>query len=511
MPAPANDNFQNATVLPNTQSGSVTSNNREATAQPNEPDGGGGHSVWFKFTPPISGEYYFTTRNSVADGGTLATNYDTIVSAFTSRNGAPSGADADEPQTNDAYAGWSKESFVHKSLGAGQDYFIRVDGPTTGDFKLRWGRFYNRFLHRGCYIRKNTDGLRLMGCARLVSINAENIVGFGAFQEAFYWIRYCSGAFRYDIEHSQTDWVTVAKGGGFDGVLFGGFWFVQIEYGAPNNQRAGQPFIGVGQAQYATEHEAEVAARCAAVVVDHKGGDIDVHFIDRKYTDNLEGTSRPAFSCFLIVPKFIVERQGATNPLINSPGVAGDNNVFFGFRMVSSIPIPAVTFTVLAGGGISVGSFIVTAFARRQAKNVGALSYTLSQSGNSLIKPKVRITVGSLLVGDFQFDLTPTLTAINPIIALQSINGPTNHWRAQFRINNDGESPTLRKFKIARHASSINITSIVAPPFAQIIGKGVIQFSMDFFTGGDGVCKLVLQGSDDVNQFPLLEYNFTVP
>ncbi len=49
--APANDNFANAIELPGTSNGTPTGNNRNATAELNEPaflDGYTGKSVWWK-------------------------------------------------------------------------------------------------------------------------------------------------------------------------------------------------------------------------------------------------------------------------------------------------------------------------------------------------------------------------------------------------------------------------------------------------------------------------------
>src|SRR5262249_30311518 len=75
-PPPAQDNFNNAQVLPGSI-GTVSATTRGATAEPSEPDPG--NSIWFRWTPYTNGAVTFRTGGSAIDtllciysGNTLA-------------------------------------------------------------------------------------------------------------------------------------------------------------------------------------------------------------------------------------------------------------------------------------------------------------------------------------------------------------------------------------------------------------------------------------------------------
>ena len=126
---PGNDNFADAQLLAGT-SGTVNSNNADATAETNEPNHYGltaaEVSVWYRWTAPSSGNYYFST---------LGSDFDTVMAAYT-------GGTLDaltQIASNDQYN--SDTSQISFSATANTVYFIAVDGyyGDVGDVTLSWG------------------------------------------------------------------------------------------------------------------------------------------------------------------------------------------------------------------------------------------------------------------------------------------------------------------------------------------------------------------------------------
>ena len=70
-PAPANDNFADAEVLPSTSSGTATGDARGATLEPGEPPSG--PTIWYSWTAPADGTYKFDTVGS---------NFDTFLAVY---------------------------------------------------------------------------------------------------------------------------------------------------------------------------------------------------------------------------------------------------------------------------------------------------------------------------------------------------------------------------------------------------------------------------------------------
>ena len=129
---PANDNFANAINLPG-QSGSTTGTNVAATLQAGEPApfaGTGTHTVWWKWTAPVSGPVTFDTTGS---------NFDTVLTAYT---GSAVNAltliagndDIDNPNSN-------LQSRITFAAQSGLTYYVRVDGfapADAGSIALGW-------------------------------------------------------------------------------------------------------------------------------------------------------------------------------------------------------------------------------------------------------------------------------------------------------------------------------------------------------------------------------------
>lgn len=127
---PANDNFASAQVLTGA-SGDVTGSNVGATKEPGEPDHAGipgGHSVWYRWTPPASGQYFFD-----ADG----TSFPGLLAVY-------SGSSVDQLTVITAVS----NNWLHATAWfvAGASYSIALDGAggATGSLALHWGQDTSR-------------------------------------------------------------------------------------------------------------------------------------------------------------------------------------------------------------------------------------------------------------------------------------------------------------------------------------------------------------------------------
>jgi hypothetical protein len=124
--APANDNFNSATIIHGTSVGLPSNNNWGARRELNEPihpDGYGGRSVWYTWTAPTNAEH--AVRVDIA--GDLD---HTLLAIF-------KGASVSQLTTvaHNSGAISASTSFIAEP---GQKYFIRVEGRMggTGDFAL---------------------------------------------------------------------------------------------------------------------------------------------------------------------------------------------------------------------------------------------------------------------------------------------------------------------------------------------------------------------------------------
>ncbi|MGI8565706.1 MAG: NF038122 family metalloprotease [Pyrinomonadaceae bacterium] len=132
-PAPANDNFANATQI-NGGSGTIAGTNVSATKEPGEPsnipDTSGGKSVWYRWQSPASGTAVIDTVGSGFDT-TLAVYRGSSVAALSL---VPNGAN------DDIILGEELQSRVTFSVTAGEIYHIVVDGfdGDFGNITLNW-------------------------------------------------------------------------------------------------------------------------------------------------------------------------------------------------------------------------------------------------------------------------------------------------------------------------------------------------------------------------------------
>jgi subtilisin family serine protease/outer membrane protein assembly factor BamB len=128
---PSNDNFANAQVEPGNP-GTGTFSDRGVTlygtaeaGEPNPTGVGGGHSVWYKWTAPATGQYQLAAYSSTLD----------MVAAVYSGSTLPGltllGANNNE-------SGLNTDSLVTFSASAGLTYFFQIDnvGATGGNFTV---------------------------------------------------------------------------------------------------------------------------------------------------------------------------------------------------------------------------------------------------------------------------------------------------------------------------------------------------------------------------------------
>ena len=133
-PAPVNDNFADAQVLPSTSSGTATGEVGGETIEPGEPIGFGFGTIWYSWTAPADGTYKFDTVGS---------NFDTLLAVY-----AGSSLDTlDVVQLNDddPDRGCCSSWVPIPTTTAGTTYSIAVsnleggdDALVSGALVLRW-------------------------------------------------------------------------------------------------------------------------------------------------------------------------------------------------------------------------------------------------------------------------------------------------------------------------------------------------------------------------------------
>ena len=157
MPAPANDNFANATAIGGV-SGSATGSNVGATVESGEPKElaedptsssalnpaltvNPQHTVWWAWTCPATGSYQFETAGT---DGTNFTNFASVLQAFT---GSAVNALTETPymmnQSIGIGNGFQFGAMVAFNAVAGTVYYLRVDGRngTVGSVFLQWATY----------------------------------------------------------------------------------------------------------------------------------------------------------------------------------------------------------------------------------------------------------------------------------------------------------------------------------------------------------------------------------
>ncbi len=142
--APSNDNFVNAQLVSNS-GGIINTNNLGASKEPGELNHAGdpgGHSLWYKLQPSVSGSYTFTTFSSL---------FNTVLGVYT---GPSLNTLTTIASNNDDFSSHGLFSTLKFQATAGTTYYIAVDGQlvdvpsvlpfggphgSTGDLILSYG------------------------------------------------------------------------------------------------------------------------------------------------------------------------------------------------------------------------------------------------------------------------------------------------------------------------------------------------------------------------------------
>jgi hypothetical protein len=138
--APANDNFVDAAVITG-DTGTTDGSNVAATAEAGEPDyvnvtspQAACRSVWYQWTAPADGEYYFNTFGSDFDT-ILAVYTGTVVNSLTPVNDNDDYVDVGPPVVS------REQSRLSFPATAGTTYHLAVDGweCAQGNIVMNWG------------------------------------------------------------------------------------------------------------------------------------------------------------------------------------------------------------------------------------------------------------------------------------------------------------------------------------------------------------------------------------
>ena len=123
---PLNDLFANAIELTGV-GGVETANNTFATKEPGEPSHAaneGGHSLWYRWQAPSSGDLILSTEGSVNTNGPVPEVLDTLLALYI----GSSVTNLQEIASNDDASPGSGYSRVSQHVSANQVYYIAVDG-----------------------------------------------------------------------------------------------------------------------------------------------------------------------------------------------------------------------------------------------------------------------------------------------------------------------------------------------------------------------------------------------
>ena len=222
MPAPSNDNWANATVVSGT-SGSQTGTNVSATTESGEP----GHynyspfpnypvartiigpfaTVWYSWTCPTTGDYYFSTRDL---SGANRTNYKSTIEAYTgSAVNSLTRVTYLLDQASGEGFGLSNFASIAFTAAAGTTYYIQVDGRAAGEegnIYLTWGA-YTSLRFGGCAScgPDLIPGEICVGTLNIADVTVDSVNSFGTFDldPGNFKVRYCGGTVGLEVSQNN--------------------------------------------------------------------------------------------------------------------------------------------------------------------------------------------------------------------------------------------------------------------------------------------------------------------
>lgn len=221
MSAPANDNFANAASISGS-SGNTTGTNVSATTESGEPGRlaynpgpslpvanfgiAATHTVWWVWTCPASGDYFFSTRDQ---SGLNRTDFPSVLQVLlgTAVNAMVEATYLINASVGD---GWGTDlgASVALECTSGTIYYIRVDGRAgaTGSIYLSWGAYNALWLGPCTSCAVDLSGADCVGTVSVSDVTHDSAYSFGTFSAAVtgkYKVKYCSGAW-YDGSHYHT-------------------------------------------------------------------------------------------------------------------------------------------------------------------------------------------------------------------------------------------------------------------------------------------------------------------
>jgi subtilisin family serine protease len=223
---PANDNFANATVV---NTGTYTGKNFGATSEPGEPiyGSGGGHTVWYKFTPTVSDDLIVSTLTPGIDN-----KLNTVVAVYTgsSLSNLSLVAGNDNYTYYDYSLNEEPESLVGFKATANTTYYIAVDGAGESLGNISLSISFNKAptVNAGAdqtiqasaiaYLNADAsdDGLptvpgKLNATWRLVSVPPAGASVFFNDSRSFRTTAYFTKAGTYDLKLEVTDGATTSS------------------------------------------------------------------------------------------------------------------------------------------------------------------------------------------------------------------------------------------------------------------------------------------------------------
>jgi len=204
LAAPANDDFADARPLTSEMTGSMTGSSVGATKEIGEPDHAGnpgGHSVWYSWIAPSSGNVAFSTEGSA---------FDTLLAVYTGaavNSLTPIAANDDDPIA--FTAGWSTVSFA---VSNGVTYMVAVDGFSgkQGFLALLWHRAPANDNFADAQVLASTTSGQATGTALGATLEPGEPLPFDVESGATIWYSWTApadGTYKFDTVGSRFDTV----------------------------------------------------------------------------------------------------------------------------------------------------------------------------------------------------------------------------------------------------------------------------------------------------------------
>ena len=418
MPAPANDNIANATVITGL-SGTIAGTTVDATVEFSEVGWpanafaklsalmapSNGSTVWYEwicptlpapapgngysYDVPPQAEFLFTTDDTTI-------TFPSVVQVFTA-SGTLSAATvlevtpilSERVGRNCGAANGAALSFLGVS---GTTYYIRIGSRngTQGIFNLRWRQF-DRTTLGSCTKCGPTFLGTQFSQLRLTDVTVAGTANFpGTLPAGVYAIAWCKGVFVYKT--AETYWNLSAAG---SSPLLTFTW--------PESSQ------DISNGTYNSEVEAELASQCETISFFTCGGTASMTFNDSLLLDNINNSPNPIFQ--LIQVAFV----WPTNQIVADLGdsaVVSNTGSSWSIKFAIAYLLPfwpgPLTATLLNTGGVTGSS------APQTISAPGNLTFDFTANpGTTFTTATIQLTsscLGGIVVANVQFPLYPVIT-----------------------------------------------------------------------------------------------------